>query len=99
MTTGIMDLMTRSGLMTPIDEMPTPALAVPYADPKFAKTMAEVTPMNPKNAELGTHCSAARRVDAVNPIIRKRSRLFDILGPEVERSRFAGKEQAREEHE
>ena len=34
MTTGTMDFMTSSGRMTPIEAMPTPDLAVPYAAPK-----------------------------------------------------------------
>lgn len=34
MTMGTMDFMTSSGLRTPIEAMPTPALAVPYAAPK-----------------------------------------------------------------
>ena len=29
MTTGMIDFMTRSGFMTPIDDTPTPLLAVP----------------------------------------------------------------------
>jgi hypothetical protein len=37
MTTGTMDFMTSSGRITPIDAMPTPALAVPYAAPKPAR--------------------------------------------------------------
>eukprot|EP00401_Gymnodinium_catenatum_P057802 CAMPEP_0117505148 /NCGR_PEP_ID=MMETSP0784-20121206/25226_1 /TAXON_ID=39447 /ORGANISM="" /LENGTH=44 /DNA_ID= /DNA_START= /DNA_END= /DNA_ORIENTATION= len=43
-----------SGRITPIEEMPTPDFAVPYAAPRFAKTIAEVTPMKPKNAEEGS---------------------------------------------
>lgn len=38
----------RSGLKTPIAEIPTPALAVPYAAPKHVKTMALVQPIAPK---------------------------------------------------
>lgn len=34
MTTGTMDFITSSGRITPMDAMPTPALAVPYAAPK-----------------------------------------------------------------
>ena len=33
MTTGTMDFMTSSGRITPMDAMPTPDLAVPYAAP------------------------------------------------------------------
>ena len=36
MTTGMIDFMTRSGFMTPIDDTPTPDLAVPYAAPRSA---------------------------------------------------------------
>ena len=32
-----------------------PDFAVPYAAPRLAKTSAEVTPMNPKNADEGSH--------------------------------------------
>lgn len=34
MTTGTIDFVTRSGLRTPIAEIPTPDFAVPYAAPK-----------------------------------------------------------------
>ena len=34
MTTGTIDFITSSGRMTPIDAIPTPDLAVPYAAPK-----------------------------------------------------------------
>ena len=37
MTTGTMDFITSSGLMTPIEAMPTPDFAVPYAAPKPGK--------------------------------------------------------------
>eukprot|EP00404_Azadinium_spinosum_P019950 CAMPEP_0180483660 /NCGR_PEP_ID=MMETSP1036_2-20121128/35541_1 /TAXON_ID=632150 /ORGANISM="Azadinium spinosum, Strain 3D9" /LENGTH=64 /DNA_ID=CAMNT_0022491483 /DNA_START=48 /DNA_END=242 /DNA_ORIENTATION=- len=63
MTTGMMERITISGLITPIAEMPTPDFAVPYAAPRFAKTMAEVTPMKPKKADEGSHC-CMRRVEA-----------------------------------
>jgi hypothetical protein len=39
----------RSGLKTPMAEIPTPDLAVPYAAPKQVKTIAEVQPIAPKN--------------------------------------------------
>ena len=54
MTTGIMDLITMSGRITPIEEIPTPDLAVLYAAPRLAKTIAEVTPIKPKKAEEGS---------------------------------------------
>jgi hypothetical protein len=42
-------LTIKSGRRTPIAEIPTPDLAVPYAAPKQVKTMAEVHPIAPKN--------------------------------------------------
>jgi hypothetical protein len=41
-------LTIRSGLRTPIAEIPTPDFAVPYAAPKQVNTMADVQPMAPK---------------------------------------------------
>ena len=41
-------LTMRSGLKTPMAEIPTPDLAVPYAAPKQVKTIADVQPMAPK---------------------------------------------------
>lgn len=41
-------LTIKSGRRTPIAEMPTPALAVPYAAPKHVKTIADVQPIAPK---------------------------------------------------
>ena len=41
-------LTIRSGRKTPIAEIPTPDLAVPYAAPKQVKTIAEVHPIAPK---------------------------------------------------
>ena len=40
MTTGMMERMTSSGLRTPIEQTPTPDLAVPYAAPKSARKEA-----------------------------------------------------------
>lgn len=37
MTTGMMDFMINSGLMTDIAAIPVPAFAVPYAAPRAAK--------------------------------------------------------------
>ena len=48
MTTGTTDFMMSSGLSTPMEQMPTPALALPYAAPRLAKMSAEATPMYPK---------------------------------------------------
>jgi hypothetical protein len=64
MTTGIIQRITKPGFITPIDEIPTPAFAVPYAAPiskqknnlqfydhlnfSLAKHKAAVTPIKPK---------------------------------------------------
>jgi len=61
MTTGMMDLITISGLMTPIDMMPTPDFAVPYAAPRFAKMIAEERPMKPKKADDGSQTALASK--------------------------------------
>ena len=45
MTTGTTDFMINSGFNTPIEHIPTPAFALPYAAPRFAKIRAEATPM------------------------------------------------------
>ena len=47
-TWGYALLTMRSGLKTPIAEIPTPDFAVPYAAPKQVKTIAEVQPIAPK---------------------------------------------------
>ena len=44
-----------SGRITPIDEMPTADLAVPYTAQRCANTTAEVMPMKPKKTEEGSH--------------------------------------------
>ena len=51
MTTGIIQRMIMSGRITPIGEMPTADLAVPYAALMLANTTAEVMPMKPKKTE------------------------------------------------
>jgi hypothetical protein len=56
-TTGMMFLITRPGFITPIEEIPTPLFAVPYAAPILANTKAEVTPMNPKKGAEAGHVS------------------------------------------
>jgi hypothetical protein len=48
MTTGIMDFMIRSGLITLMAAIPVPDFAVPYAAPNALKTTADVAPMTPK---------------------------------------------------
>ena len=48
MIIGIRALKTLLASITPSDEIPTPALAVPYEAPRLAKTKAEATPMYPK---------------------------------------------------
>ena len=66
-------LTMRSGLKTAMEQMPTPAFAVPYAAPKDVKMMALAHPIAPKNGchdELAcgdgyipskslSHCTAA----------------------------------------
>lgn len=50
---GVNILLTiKSGLRTPIAEIPTPDFAVPYAAPKHVKTMAEVHPITPKKGYI-----------------------------------------------
>lgn len=50
MTTGMIDLKINSGLKTAIEHIPTPVLAVPYAEPRFANTIAEAIPIYAKKA-------------------------------------------------
>ena len=57
MTTGTMDFMTSSGLITPMAAMPTPDLAVPYAAPIEEKTSAAAAPINPKNGAVASPVS------------------------------------------
>src|SRR5882724_6137360 len=45
-------LTIKSGLRTPIAQIPTPDFAVPYAAPKHVNTMAEVQPIAPKNGYI-----------------------------------------------
>ncbi|KAL4856165.1 Proline dehydrogenase 1 [Chlorella vulgaris] len=45
MTTGTMDFITSSGRITPMEAMPTPDLAVPYAAPKPAAARAPSKPV------------------------------------------------------
>lgn len=47
--------MISSGLRTPIEQIPTPALALPQAAPKLAKIRAEATPMYPKKQLFGSY--------------------------------------------
>lgn len=46
--------MTALSLMTPMDAIPTPDFAVPYAAPKFAKTNAAVTPVHTQHTNMST---------------------------------------------
>ena len=58
MTTGMTDFIIKSGLRTPIEQIPTPDFVVPYEDPRsnlricefyvLAKIRAEATPIYPK---------------------------------------------------
>lgn len=52
MMTGMMLFMTRSGFNTPMDEMPTPDLAVPYAAPRSAHESR-----GPGRSRAGENCS------------------------------------------
>ena len=62
MTTGMIDLKRRSGLSTATDTIPTPDLAVPYAEPRLAKTRAATQPMEPKKtAWLGSPRSKVKK--------------------------------------
>ena len=54
MTTGTTDFIISYGLRTPIEQIPTPALALPQAAPRLANTRAEATPMYPKKQLLGS---------------------------------------------
>lgn len=54
MHVGYALLTMRSGLKTPIAEIPTPDFAVPYAAPKQVKTIAEVQPIAPKKGYRAT---------------------------------------------
>ena len=44
-TTGMIDLKMRSDFSTATAMIPTPDFAVPYAEPKFAKTRANAIPI------------------------------------------------------
>ena len=47
MTTGMIDLKIRSGLSAAVSTIPSPALAVPNAAPKFEKMIAQAIPSPP----------------------------------------------------
>lgn len=49
LTTGMMDFMIKSGLMTDMAAIPVPDLAVPYAAPRAESAIADAAPMHPKN--------------------------------------------------
>lgn len=56
MTTGINDLMIKSGLYCPTPAIPMPDFAVPYAAPIDPKIIAAATPAKEKNgANLGEY--------------------------------------------
>ena len=42
-----------------------------YAAPKLAKTMAAVTPMNPKKDDVGSHCVPDAAMMLVRPLREK----------------------------
>ena len=58
-TTGIMLFMTISGECTPMEEMPTPALPVPYAEPTHDIESAAVAPPNPSAGAQVGHMKSA----------------------------------------
>jgi hypothetical protein len=61
----MMFLITRPGFITPIEEIPTPLLAVPYAAPILAKTKAEVTPIKPKKGAEAGHVSISTDISLI----------------------------------
>ena len=55
--TGRMPFMTSSGFMTPMELMPTEALAVPYALPTHVSAIENIEPIDPKKVEYIGHSS------------------------------------------
>jgi hypothetical protein len=53
-----------------MEAIPTPALAVPYADPKFANTRAAATPIMPKKGALLGHASLLMNVYVVDIFLK-----------------------------
>lgn len=51
MTTGTIDFITSSGLITPMEAMPTPDFAVPYAAPMPAQHRGTSAPVSNKRGE------------------------------------------------
>lgn len=49
--------MTSSGFMTPMELMPTEALAVPYALPTHVSAIENIEPIEPKKVEYIGHSS------------------------------------------
>ena len=49
----MIERITKSGPMTPMEEMPTADFAVPNAAPKLANAVADVTPMKPARKATG----------------------------------------------
>ena len=65
MTTGIIDLNRRDELITQTETIPTPDLAVPYAEPMLARTRAIEMPMAPmKAAWLGSPSTTVNHKDS-----------------------------------
>ena len=72
MTTGTVDFKISSGRMTPIAEMPTPDLAVPYAAPKptlllsHSKLLQKITdaaaPRAPRKGAYAGHSSVTEAI-------------------------------------
>lgn len=62
----------RSGRRTPIDEIPTPAFAVPYAAPKHVNTMALVQPIAPKKGYIHRVSSVFHLLESRTPSVGAR---------------------------
>ena len=56
--------MTSSGFITPIELMPTDALAVPYALPTHVSAIENIEPIDPKNVEYIGHSSVGVKLAA-----------------------------------
>lgn len=79
MTTGTMDFITSSGRMTPMEAMPTPDLAVPYAAPKHEKTIEAIAPMNPKKGAIASPSAACTPVTHAARHAKRRATLVLVF--------------------
>jgi hypothetical protein len=85
MTTGIILLIMRSGFKTPIEAIPTPLLAVPYAAPKFEKTRADASPIKPKKEAGPLSSVAGEACIIINIIIFKNFKFIEFKSEILER--------------